>query len=318
MPRLKLWRRNCPKFFNELPPPKGKSIKNGTEFARVINGTKISRNEEMGSYDVTALYPSVPIKPTMDFLLEWLIENDMVPEVARALVEMTWVCMKQNNFQFRGKWYHQTDGTCIGNSVSSFVAEVFMCRFEMKLEKNPLFPRIYWRFVDDIFAVQNARKFEVVKKLFEDTMGSIKKDAVRFTVDRQSENKLPFLNVMVENVNGTLEVDVYRKPTSTKRLITSDSYHDVKHKMAAYHSMAHFMVNLPLSEPKVKSETQKIVEIGEVNGFCETNVMDIINKHQQKKQLEEFSTFYGSGKTDEEKKRTFKADLCKTRHRNGP
>lgn len=53
---------------------------------------------------------------------------------------------------------------------------------------------------------------------------------------------------MVEIVDGVMEVDVYREPTSTLRLIPSDSYHDFKHKMAAYHAMAHFTVNLPLSE----------------------------------------------------------------------
>lgn len=56
---------------------------------------------------------------------------------------------------------------------------------------------------------------------------------------------------MIKKVNGTMEVDVYRKPTSTKGLIPSDSFHDRKHKMAAYHSMAKFMVSLPLSKEKV-------------------------------------------------------------------
>lgn len=110
---------------------------------------------------------------------------------------MTRVCMKQNIFQFRGKWYLQMDGTSIGNSLSSFVAEVFMCAFEMNLENHPMFPRIYKRFVDDIFAVQNGRRFEAVRKLFEDYMDKKKKDAIKFTIERQVDNKLPFLNVLV-------------------------------------------------------------------------------------------------------------------------
>lgn len=76
------------------------------------------------------------------------------------------------------------------------------------------------------------------------------------------------------------------------RLITSDSYHDARHKLAAYHSMAHFMFSLPLTERKIEIETAKILEIGEVNGFTNKAVMDIINSHRRKKQLGEISTFY--------------------------
>lgn len=48
-------------------------------------------------------------------------------------------------------------------------------------------------------------------------MDSIRKDAIQFTVVRQEDGRLPFLNgrngTMVEIKNGIIEVDVYRKPT---------------------------------------------------------------------------------------------------------
>ena len=81
---------------------------------------------------------------------------------------------------------------------------------------------------------------------------------------------------MVESVNGQIEVDVFRKPTSTMRLIPCDSYHDRKHKMAAYHAMAHFMVNLPLSREKIEKETKKIIEYGLVNGYSGHKLNDDI------------------------------------------
>lgn len=39
-----------------------------------------------------------------------------------------------------------------------------MCDFETNMTKDPNFPRIYYRYVDDIFVVQNGRKFDLVKK----------------------------------------------------------------------------------------------------------------------------------------------------------
>ena len=101
-----------------------------------------------------------------------------------------------------------------------------MRHFETRMMNHPQFPRVYSRYIDDIFAIQNKRMFNTVKDLFEKFMDSIKQGAIKFTIERQEDGKLPFLNVMCEIVNGTIEVDVYRKPTNTKRLITRDSFHD--------------------------------------------------------------------------------------------
>ncbi len=218
------------------------------EFANMVNGVEVKRNEEMGSYDVASLYPSVPILFTMDLLMEWLLKVGVLRLLAEAYVRLSKLCMNQNIFLFRGKWYRQYEGTCIGSSLSSFIAEIFMRHFETRMMTHPQFPRFYSRYIDDIFAIQNKRMFNVVKDLFEKFMDSIKEGAIKFTIERQQNGKLPFLNVLCEIVNGTIEVDVYRKPTNTKRLITSDSFHDHRHKASAYHAMAHYMVNIPLSD----------------------------------------------------------------------
>lgn len=60
-----------------------------------------------------------------------------------------------------------------------------------------------------------------MKTLFEEKLDTIKKDAVKFTIERQMENKIPFLNTMVEIISDTLTMDLYRKPTSIMRLMTS-------------------------------------------------------------------------------------------------
>lgn len=44
-------------------------------------------------------------------------------------------------------------------------------------------------------------------------MDAIKENTVKFTVERQVDGKLPFLNVMCEIVNGFIEVDIPRLPS---------------------------------------------------------------------------------------------------------
>lgn len=275
------------KIFNSMTPPKGKSVKNGTEFANLVHNMEIKRTEDMGSYDVTSLYPSIPIPKAMIFLRKWLKSNDVSNALIDAYTDLAQVCMNQNIFQFRNKFYKQTCGTSMGNSLSSFIAELFMCYFETELEKQESFPRFYTRFMDDIFAINNKRKFTPVLDLFNKQY-----ETVKFTMEMEKDGKIPFLDTEISRKNDRLEVNVYRKPTSTARRITSDSHHDFKHKLAAYHSMAHFMVSIPLSEENQAKEKEKIIEIGKVNGYKRSTITNIINKHVSKNELRNISTFY--------------------------
>lgn len=284
------------KEFKKLKPPKGKSVKNAIEFMKLVKGVEVKRTETMGSYDVVSLFPSIPMDKTMILLRKWLIENGVSEARNEMYVEFTELCMKQNIFQYKNEFYIQRDGAAIGNSLSSFLAELYMCAFETEMEKHPLFPRVYSRFVDDIFAVQNARKVKDTLELF-----NSQHPRVQFTYEPERDGKISFLDTMVTKTNGKLEFDVFRKPCSTKRVITNDSNQDVKHKMAAFHSMAHRLVSFQLNDQAYKKERETILEIGRLNGYKSGTIERIIKKHERKKSLSEFSTFYSlPSKTEEE------------------
>jgi hypothetical protein len=86
-------------------------------------------------------------------------------------------------------------------------------------------------------------------------------------MEEECDGQLPFLDVMIVRRDNTLSFDVYRKPTGTKRYITSDSFHTQSHKNAAFHSMAHRMCNFRLSNEKYKREKETIMDIGRLNGY---------------------------------------------------
>lgn len=145
--------------------------------------------------------------------------------------------------------------------------------------------------MDDIFTINNKRKFTPFLELL-----NSQHETFKFTLEMEKDGKIQFLDTMV-NRNGTaLDVNVYRKPSSTARHITSDSHHDRQHKVAAYHSMAHFMVNLPLSRVNAEAETEKIIQIGKTNGFERKTIQSIINKHKKEKERKELSTLYEQNK----------------------
>lgn len=147
--------------------------------------------------------------------------------------------------------------------------------------------------IDDIFVIMNKRK--VVSTL--NWLNSLK-DTINFTKEEEQNNKLPFLDVMVINNNSKLEFDIYRKPTFTGRLITSDSFHNYKHKMAALHSMAHRMVSISLSSERYDVEKNRIIDFGRINGYPSSTVNNIVKRHELKKQRLELSVLFAKTNLD--------------------
>lgn len=99
--------------FQQSTSPKEKSVKNCFEFAEKIKSVRITRNEEMASYDVTSLYPSVPVEEAIGYL-KWLEENRVPKEWIEMYIDFTRICMNQNVFICRGKIYRQTFGVAMG------------------------------------------------------------------------------------------------------------------------------------------------------------------------------------------------------------
>ncbi|XP_057298389.1 uncharacterized protein LOC130629264 [Hydractinia symbiolongicarpus] len=129
--------------------------KNSKEFSEYIREIKIADNECMVSFDVTSLYTSVPIKDTLNII----IENDVafgektkipVPDFLRLvelLLTKTWYLFNKN-------FYTQTDRVAMGGLASSVVAEIYMQAHETAaLLTSDRRPKVWKRFVDDVFAI---------------------------------------------------------------------------------------------------------------------------------------------------------------------
>ncbi|KAJ8962746.1 hypothetical protein NQ318_001144, partial [Aromia moschata] len=55
---------------------------------------------------------------------------------------------------YNGEYFQQHEGTAMGNSLSPFIANLFMSKFETEVKyKFEYFPRVWFMYVDDIFAV---------------------------------------------------------------------------------------------------------------------------------------------------------------------
>lgn len=94
---------------------------------------------------------------------------------------------------------------------------------------------------------------------------------------------LPFLDLqIIRDEEGNIHFDVYRKPTHTNRFITADSFHHHSHKHAAFNSMIHRLVNLPLSTERFTKEWQYIIKTADMNGYSERCMRNLLNRHKHK------------------------------------
>lgn len=166
------------KTFNGMPRKfKSSPIRNSIDFVNNIKDLEIVDNEIQASFDVEALFPSVPIDTTLSYLSDWLAENNIHPNKIKELVYLTKICMHENWFQFNGKYYKQNHGCCMGSPLSPFIVDLFISYFESELKKQGNFPRIWYRYVDDIWVIIKKHSL----RQFINRLNNTKHKTIKFT-----------------------------------------------------------------------------------------------------------------------------------------
>ncbi|XP_031634452.1 uncharacterized protein LOC116347852 [Contarinia nasturtii] len=277
--RLAIW---LLEKFKSLPIQfESASVKNSIDLVNKIKNTKIADNEIQVSFDVESLFPNVPIDITLQILHDWLVQNG-VHDIERAeIINLTRICMSESWFQFNGKFYKQNFGCCMGSPLSPFLANLFLSNFETEMKKNAYFPRIWHRYVDDVYAVIKKH----LLRQFLNQLNNTKYTTIKFTHEVEDNGKINFLDLVLIRNDGILEFDIFRKPTNTGRYITSDSFHSFQHKISCFHSMIYRAFNVPMNEERFNNEIKRIKDIANLNGYTDHLINELIVAHKRKREL---------------------------------
>ena len=283
-----------------LPQFDSLSVKNSFDFVNKVKDVSLTDNEVLVSFDVTSLFPNIPVECALIEFEKYLEKLNLQEEKKKVYVRVAKTCMNQNFFQFRDSIYKVEKGTNMGNPLSPLISEVFMASFEMSLKNRGLLPRVWLRYVDDLFAVVETNEISNVLEVLNNQFETIK-----FTHEEEKENILPFLDLELKRVNRKIEIGVHHKPTSTQRVITSDSNCAIQHKEAAFHSMCHHLCRLPLNAENFRKEYMYIKDVAKKNGYSEIFVDRIVKKHSNKVTRSNLSTHFSQIQTNEKKKVAF-------------
>ena len=246
-----------------LKPLVGKSqhhLQNTKDFIQQIKDVKLQQDETIISYDVKALFTSVPIQPVLNIIKNRLEKDQQLQQrTSMSVSQITSLleyCLRRTYFVFQGEYYEQLEGAAMGSPLSPIIANMYMEEFEIRaLSTSPNPPTLWKRFVDDTFVViQTAHKNE-----FFHHINSLE-DSIQFTAeDIQADGSLPFLDVLATpQPDGTLSTSVYRKPTHTNQYLQWDSHHSIAAKYCVISTLYHRAKEVCHTNQQLKEEHDQI------------------------------------------------------------
>ena len=238
-------------------------VNNCSEFADDIKKNKLDRGECIISYDVSALFTSIPVKSAIQIIKNKLEQDTKLHKGTSMsnnnILELLDFCLCSTPFLFQGQFYEQTMGAAMRSPVSPVVAILYMEYFEhiaLTSVVNP--PRLWKRYVDDTLVIlQQSQKEEFLQHI-----NSVDPSIKFITEEPRQDGSMPFLDTLVTpQEDGTLTTCVYRKPTYTDLYLQWDSHHNLACKYSVINTLTHRAKAVCSNFKLLKTELKHLQEV---------------------------------------------------------
>ena len=238
------------------------SVEDSNDFVQFTKTLSLADDEVMVSFDVQSLFTSVPTDVACEVARSRLeSEFEREESIIRAktsldvedIILLLRLCLNTTYFQVNGQYYAQKQVTAMGSPISVVVANLFMENIEEKaLQSFTCEVKVWKRYVDDTFVVLKAKDLDALHGHL-----NTQADGVAFTVEREKDGCLPFLDVEVRRADdGMLRTGVYRKSTHTDRYLDFNSHHSMQHKESVVRSLVNRGRVLPSDETGRKKRSK--------------------------------------------------------------
>ena len=115
------------------------------------------------SYDVQSLFTNIPLKETVNFILDQIYVQKVLPQICSELIFKR-LLMKlgtEVTFPFNNKFCKQINGCTMGGPLSVTLSDIYFLKMEIDVVR-PLKPLFYSRYVDDIYNRRRKDEFDDV------------------------------------------------------------------------------------------------------------------------------------------------------------
>jgi hypothetical protein len=222
------------------------TVKDSTTLANDLMKLKLNDNHRMITFDIKDLYVNIQINETL-MITETLISKHNNEQVTKQILTLLKTILQQNYLLFQDHIYQPTKGVSKGSPILGIVSEIFLQHLENTQLKQILDTNniiLYTRYVDDILIIYNTKK--ISPEIIQDHINNIH-PALKFSPTHEHNNTINLLDLSIIRYPSKIEINIYRKPTTTDTTINHTSNHPTEHKMAAYRYMINRMLTLPLT-----------------------------------------------------------------------
>ncbi|XP_046397983.1 uncharacterized protein LOC124164734 [Ischnura elegans] len=241
-------------------------VKNSAHFVKMIRDMTIANEDIRVSFDIVSLFTNVPITESVE-IVRTLVDSG-IPKDFPDLVNH---CLRNSFLLWNGDFYDQPDGAAMGSPLSPVVANLFMEKFEAEaINTYDKKPKKWLRYVDDTFIIWPHGTEELDR--FLNHLNS-RHQNIRFTMEKERDGKLPFLDVMVRRKgDGSLGHAVYRKDTHTNRYLNAISHHHPAQKASVVSSLLHRAFTVSDAD-SLESEKRLLTTALRKNGYNQKMVL---------------------------------------------
>lgn len=264
-------------------------VQNSKTFVEEAKTWRIDPNEIQVSYDVVALYPSIPVKKAIENLMDMLSKDydDLQTRTILKLShikELVEVCLYKSYFLWNGQIHCLEDSGPIGLSLMVVLAESFLQMIESKAliiafdrSTNPI---THKRYVDDTHdRFWDRDKSEEFLKIL-----NAQDRRIQYTAEYENERKeLNYLEIKtINNGNYKYEFKIHRKDAITNVQIKPESCHDDKIKIGVFKGFL-LRAYAICSEKYLAQEIEFIKKIFLENGYDEERLASTIEQTKRMK-----------------------------------
>ena len=194
-------------------------------------------NEELISFDIKSLYTNVPLNEAINYCTNLLFSGKyetppVDQDTFRKLVEL---CSCNVVMLTNDGYYTQVDGLAMGSPPAPQLANGWLSKFDNEIKGNA---KLYTRYMDDILreieASEIERKLQEINNLH---------SSLSFTIERENDSSLPFLDMSIKRMEGKLSSIWYTKPTDTGLTMNYHALAPQRYKRSVVVGLVHRIYN---------------------------------------------------------------------------
>ena len=167
-------------------------------------------------------------------------------------------------------YYEQIDGLAMGSPVAPMLANGWMSKFDTTIKGDAT---LFSRYMDDV--LRDIRNNEIENKL--EQINNLH-PSLKFTVERQINGSIPFLDMRITNLNGKLSSTWYTKRTDTGLTMNFHAVAPLRYKRSVVSGMIHRIIRACSNWSAVHESITKAKKILENNQFPPSFYEPIIKK----------------------------------------